>query len=75
MTHTCLMNFLISLKVLQASQASIPYMVYFITQQSSFIVPAISSLVYEVFISGTLEFFYWQIRAQLVSGPMGPMGG
>ena len=50
-------------------------MVYFIIQQSSFVVPAIHSLVPEVFMSGTLEILYSQIRAQLVSGPMGPMGG
>ena len=28
-----------------------------------------------VFMSGTLEVPYWQMRAQPVSGPMGPMGG
>ena len=50
-------------------------MVYFITQQSSFVVPAIRSLVPGVFMSETLEILYWQIRAQLVSGPMGPLGG
>ena len=46
-------------------------MVYFITQQSSFVEPAIHSLVPGVFMSGTLEILYWQIKAQLVSGPMG----
>ena len=50
-------------------------MVYFITQQSSIIVPVIRSLVPGVFISGSPEIHYWQMRAQLVSGPMGPMGG
>ena len=50
-------------------------MVYFITQQSSFVVPALRSLVSGVFMSGTLEILYWQMRVQLVSGPMGPMGG
>ena len=50
-------------------------MVYFITQQSSFVVPAIRYLVPGVFMLGTLEIIYWQIRAQLFSGPMGPMGG
>ena len=28
-----------------------------------------------VFMSETLEILYWQMRAQLVPGPMGPMGG
>ena len=45
-------------------------MVYFITQQSSFAVLAICSLVPGVVISGTLEILYWQNRAELVSGPM-----
>ena len=48
------------------------FIVYFITQQSSFVVPAIQSLVPGVFMSRTLEILYWQKRAQLVSGPMGP---
>ena len=45
-------------------------MVYFITQQSSFVVPAICSLVPGVFMSGTLDIFYWQLRAQIVSGDL-----
>ena len=49
--------------------------VYFITQQSSFVAPALCSLVSGVFMSGNLEILYWQIRAQLVSGQKGPMGG
>ena len=35
-------------------------MVYFITQQSSFVVPALRSLVPGVFMSGNLEILYWQ---------------
>ena len=50
-------------------------MVYFITQQSSFVVPALRSLVPGLFMSGNLEILYWQMGAQLVLGPMGPMGG
>ena len=71
MTHTFLKNFLIYLKLLQASWASILRgfsMVYFIIQQSSFVVPAHRSLVPGVFMSGTLEILYWQMRVQLVSG-------
>ena len=47
----------------------------FSAQQSSFVVPAICSLVPGVFMSGTLEILYWKMRVQLASGPMGPMGG
>ena len=50
-------------------------MVYFITQQYSFVVPALRSLVPGVFMSGNLEILYWQMRIQLISGPLGPMGG
>ena len=48
-------------------------MVYFITLPSSFVVPALRSLVPLVFMSGTLDILYRQMRAQLVLGPMEPM--
>ena len=72
-----LINFLISLKLMQASQALIPWemlQVYFITQQSAFVVPVLRSRVPGVLMAGTLEIIYWQMRAQLVSGPIGTMG-
>ena len=48
---------------------------YFITQQSSFVVLRTHSLMLHLFLSETLQILYWQMRAQLVSGLMGPMGG
>ena len=46
-------------------------MVYFITEQSSFVVLVSRSLVMALFMAGTLEILCWQMSSQLVSGPMG----
>ena len=76
--HNFLMNFLISLKLMQASQALIPWgMLHGLLYHSAvFICRACHSFTSVwSFMSGTLELLYLQMRAQLVSGPMGPIGG
>ena len=70
------MSFFISLKLLQDSQASIPWgMLHGLLNHSAvfIVVPANRPLVPGVFISGTLDILYWQMKAQLVSAPLGPM--
>ena len=77
-THTFLMNFMISLKLLQASQAPIPWrMLHGLLYHSAlFVCSACYSFTSAwSFYVRNPRHLCWQIRVQLVSGPMGPMAG